>query len=411
MSSHRTGCLFALSCLLVVAPSAAPALSVPEPTPGFRFDDFEDGDLVSGSGLLWMIIADDVLGGHTESSLERVGPGASRSLGALRLSATIRPGFAAPFAGAWAPLDGEGKLVDLSGYRALRFRARGSGATFLAGFRRGRSASDSANFFESFPTTETWSTVEVALSDLTPAPPAAASLVWSPRDVSWVGFTSGAGTTGEIWLEIDDVELIGSDDAPAREATAPGPGFGRMTVAETAPEASRLDWKTLAEETVADGRFASLPDAKRLSYALEGGRLWLRIEVAEPPPARWFGVNVALDIDGDPRNGQAWWGFNKEFHFDRLLSAYLTRCGAGSEYQGVVGITDAQGAQAFDFTRLGSKSVSVAVDREGRSFILSVPLEDVGAEGSFHLIATVGSPFIPNDDIPDRGFATIEPGK
>jgi Complex I intermediate-associated protein 30 (CIA30) len=382
--------------------SAAPAF--PRSEDRFRVDDFEGGALQTSSGLLWMVIADDELGGRTDAHLEPVRPGASGSTVALRLSSTVRPGFAAPFAGAWAPLDREGLVVDLTGYRALRFRARGSGATFLAGFRRGTPAR-SANFVKAFTPTANWSSVEIDFSELSAQPPADPSLVWSPRNVGWIGFTSKAGSSGEVWLEIDDVDLVGKAEAPARESGATGSRVVRTQLSEP-PEGEHLDWKPLAQEESADGRFPSLPDAKNLSYAVKGGRLWIRIDLMEKPPSDWLGVNVAIDGDGDPQDGLAWWGFNKKFHFDRLLTAYLTR--SGSEYQGVVGITDAKGAEAFDLTRLGSETLSLAVDRKSSSLLLSVALRNVDSDGRFHLIATVGSPFIPNDDIPDKGFATVD---
>ncbi len=386
---------------IVLAMNAASGFAQSEDR--YRVSDFESGDFQTKSGLLWMVIADDELGGRSEAHLEPVRPGASGSTAALRLSGTVRPGFAVPFAGAWAPLDREGLVVDLTGYRALRFRARGSGATFLAGFRRGAPAS-SANFVKAFTPTADWSSVEIDFSELSVQPPADPSLVWSPRDVGWIGFTSKAGTSGNLWLEIDDVDLVGKAEAPVREASATGSRVGRTRLSEP-PEGEHLDWKPLAREESADGRFPSLPDAKNLSYAVKGGRLWIRIDLMEKPPSDWLGVNVAIDGDGDPQDGLTWWGFNKEFHFDRLLTAYLTR--SGSEYQGVVGITDAKGAEAFDLTRLGSEALSVAIDRQSSSLLLSVALRNVDSDGRFHLIATVGSPFIPNDDIPDKGFATV----
>jgi hypothetical protein len=407
MTTKRIG--DTLGCLLL----AVGSIAATAPGPGFRLADFEKGDLTNGTGLLFMVIADDELGGQTQARVESIHPGASGSSAALRLTTSIRPGFTSPFGGVWTPLDREGKLVDLTAYRTLRFQARGSGVPFLAGFRRG-GPTDSANFLKAFTPTETWSSFDIDLADLTAAPPAAPSLAWSPHEVSWMGFTSKAGSIGDLWLEIDDVELVGSSGAPPREATAIGSTSSasskvvRTRVIE-APDEARLEWKRLAEEKVRDGRYPSLPDASALSYATKDGRLWFRIDLLDDPPSDWLGVNVAIDGDGDSQNGVAWWGFNKEFHFDRLLSAYLTR--SGSEYQGVVGVTDSEGTKTFDFTRLGSDNVSVAVDRASNALILSVALPDVDDDGSFHVIATVGSPFIPNDDIPDRGFAAIEPEK
>lgn len=107
----------------------------------WRFDDFEDSNLEADPGLNWIVIADDQLGGRTEARIANRSEGAEGSKRSLRFEGVTRGEAPRPFAGVFAPLDGEGLLIDLSAYRGVRFSARGSGSSFRAGFCRGAGAS------------------------------------------------------------------------------------------------------------------------------------------------------------------------------------------------------------------------------------------------------------------------------
>jgi hypothetical protein len=380
-----------LLVLVLVPRSSGPGIEV------WRFDDFEDSNLEAGPGLNWIVIADDQLGGTSEARMANRPEGAAGTKRSLRFEGVTRGDTARPFAGVFAPLDAEGLLIDLSGYRGVRFRARGSGSPFRAGFRRGAAAS-SSNFMAEFTPAGEWRQFEIGFDKLSRIPPASPPLTWSSVDVGWIGFTTGSGGRGAFWLEVDEIELMRIERSGTRVSK----------VHLVAPsEAARLEWKDLAADASGDGRFPGLPDASRLSFAIDrvSGRIWFSIALSQDPPGEWLGVNVAIDSDENGENGLAWWGFNKSFRFDRLLSAYLSR--SGEEYQGVVGIADAAGVSAFDFTNLGS-AVSVAIDREARRILVAAPLETVDPDGRFRLIATVGSAFIANDDVPGEGFASIE---
>src|SRR4029450_5455008 len=102
------------------------------------------------------------------------------------------------------------------------------------------------------------------------------------------------------------------------------------------PTPSRSDlpsceWKELATDAAHDGKQERLPDATSVAACGDPGhsRAWFRITLAGATPARWLGANLALDVDGDPANGMAWWGANKEFHFDRLVSGFGSAPGGG----------------------------------------------------------------------------------
>jgi hypothetical protein len=167
-----------------------------------------------------------------------------------------------------------------------------------------------------------------------------------------------------------------------------------------------LSWHSLAADPKGDGLHPRLPDAKELSYAVDPktNLVWFKVTAYEPLPESWFGINIAIDGDGNPDNGMTWWGTNK-FKFDRLASAYLFS--AEGYWQGVAGVADSEGAGHTLFTNL-SRDVKVARDREQRAILLGVPRSALGTAPTVRVIATVGSMMINNDDAPNEGAVTVK---
>jgi hypothetical protein len=167
-----------------------------------------------------------------------------------------------------------------------------------------------------------------------------------------------------------------------------------------------LTWQTLASDAQGDVLHPRLPDAKELSYALDtkAGLVWFKVSSYEPLPERFFGINVAVDNDGNQDNGLPWWGTNK-IKLDRLASAYLFK-GEGY-WQGTAGVSDGEGAGRFLFSTL-SPDVKVALDRERQAILLGIPRTSLGSVTSVRVIATVGSMMANNDDVPNEGMATVK---
>src|SRR5689334_9868740 len=118
---------------LVITGLAGPAGAA---APSLRIDDFEDLDLEAAPGLSWIAIGDWQSGGASTATLAAVRPSAgNRSRGALRVEAHLRDGARTPFAGVWTALRGDGVPCDLTGYQAVRFRARGTPGRYQAGVR------------------------------------------------------------------------------------------------------------------------------------------------------------------------------------------------------------------------------------------------------------------------------------
>jgi hypothetical protein len=166
-----------------------------------------------------------------------------------------------------------------------------------------------------------------------------------------------------------------------------------------------LAWTSLATDPKGDVLLPRLPDARELSYAIDdkGDRVWFKVSVYDPLPERWFGINVALDIDGTPDNGMAWWGTNK-IKFDHVASVYLSR--TDEDWQGYVGYADADSLSKGDMGNR-SRALEVSIDREQRAIAIGIPRSAIGAATTARIIATVGSMTANNDDVPNEGMITI----
>lgn len=369
-------------------------------TPTLAIDDFDDGDLEATPGLSWVIIADDLMGGASEATLEISSGGADGSEAALELRGTLAPGFPSPFAGAWTAVGADGVPVNLSAYSGIRFWARGTAGDYLVGVRSG-SGARAANFMHPFAVSPEWTRIEVRFGDLVAQQPSPPDTEWSAKSIGWIGISTAPATQGDFSLEIDQIEIVGDDVAPQ---------MPMRKIALASPSSlAGLEWTTLATEETGDGRSPRLPDARALHYAVERSRqtVWFRIDLLEEPNPRWFGLNVAIDSDLDASNGINWWGSNSQFRFDRLLTAYLNR-GAGY-WQGYVGLADDSGVSQGRMDNL-TQEVEVFVDPIERSLFVGVDLSLLDEDGHFRLISTVGSSFLNNDDLPNEGSVEVDLG-
>src|SRR5215510_5985262 len=97
-------------------------------------------------------------------------------------------------------------------------------------------------------------------------------------------------------------------------------------------------WTVLAGDPKGDARDPSLADAAQLAYRYDKQQdfLWFRVTLYGVPDEHGFGVNIAFDTGDDKTLKANWWGANKTFKFDRLLTAWVKRDGDG--YQGTIGI-------------------------------------------------------------------------
>jgi complex I intermediate-associated protein 30 (CIA30) len=373
----------------------------------WKIDDFEDGDLRAPHGLFWLLIADDLAGGASEARLEIAPGGTAGSKHALRLTGRLRGGAGWPFAGAWVDLDGSGRSVDLRAFQGIRLRVKGP-ARLQIGLRTAMT-----NFMAEIEAGSAWKTVEVPFDSLQPQGKVPEGTRWSPEAVQVFGVTTPQLPRGEeradgkVDFEIDDVTLYGPGPEGAKPVAAGSEG--RISNVPFTPLASipSSGWVELAVDPAGDGKKPSLPDATRLEAIPESpdGILWVRVTLREPPHDRWMGMNLALDLDGDPTDGTAWWGANGAFKFDQLVTVWCFHAGKGCE--GYIGVSDAGQIASGNYAAAGG-NLKVAIDRERRAFVVGVPRSSLRlGKGDIRLVAAVGSALLYNDDVPGQGAAIL----
>jgi hypothetical protein len=123
-----------LGCLPAGVTAQPPATQPSQPSPAsakpngsLLIADFAGGKLETISGLAWVVVADEHLGGTSTVLLTLKRPGAQGASAAMKIAFSLGEGFPYPFAGAWALPGSEGLPADLTAYRGLRFYARSPG--------------------------------------------------------------------------------------------------------------------------------------------------------------------------------------------------------------------------------------------------------------------------------------------
>ncbi|MBL8113109.1 MAG: hypothetical protein JNK60_09510, partial [Acidobacteria bacterium] len=220
-------------------------------------------------------------------------------------------------------------------------------------------------------------------------------------ETRWLGLQTAIGTSGAFAFEIDDVALVG-----ARAPGAPHGGATQSRVKRTPASAvAGARWEPLGTDPAGDGTKALLPDAVSLGSWTSGSTVWFRVGLAAPM-GEDFGVNLVLDLDGDPANGEPWWGKNTAFRFDLLVSAWAF-ASSSSTLDGAIGIAragDAVKGSVIDES-LGAPRIVAAPG--GKEIYIGVPSALLGAAAPIRVVAAVGSTFLHNDDLPDSGAAQL----
>jgi pimeloyl-ACP methyl ester carboxylesterase len=158
-----------------------------------------------------------------------------------------------------------------------------------------------------------------------------------------------------------------------------------------------------------DGRDPSLADAAQLAYRYDQTQdmLWFRIALYGRLNAQSFGVTLAFATGGDEIPKMNWWGANKSFKFDRLVSANVTRGDKG--YEGTIGVADIAGVNAQQLTNIRKNNLQIEV--AGDSIVIGVKRTDITGNLKMNLVAAVGSKEQWNDDIPSAGSAPLDLSK
>ena len=165
-------------------------------------------------------------------------------------------------------------------------------------------------------------------------------------------------------------------------------------------------YTVLAFDGKGDGRDPSLADAAQLAYRYDKQQdfLWFRIALYGSKNEQAFGANIVIDTGSDDATKMNWWGGNKNFKFDRLVTAWVTRGDKG--YEGTIGVGDVAGVNLKQLNNLRQNNLQIRV--EGDSIVIGVKRTDITDKLKMNLIAAVGSNQQWNDDIPNSGYATLD---
>ena len=165
-------------------------------------------------------------------------------------------------------------------------------------------------------------------------------------------------------------------------------------------------WTVVAIDPKGDGRDLSSADAAQVSYRYDKQQdfLWFRVSLWGTANEDAFGVNIAVDTGADETTKMNWWGANKDFKFDKLVTAWVARSNNG--YQGTIGIADAAGATAKNFTNLRQNDLQIHA--EGDSIVIGVKRTDLTDKMKINFIVAVGSNQQWNDDIPNTRSVTLD---
>ena len=181
-----------------------------------------------------------------------------------------------------------------------------------------------------------------------------------------------------------------------------------LTVTTPAPAAAQV-YTVLTFDVKGDGRDPALADAAQLAYRYDKQQdlLWFRIALYGVPNENAFGVNIVIDSGGDDATKMNWWGGNKTFKFDKLVTAWVARGNNG--YQGTIGVGDVAGVNAKQLNNLHQNNLQMRI--EGDSILIGVKRTDITDKMKMNVIAAVGSNEQWNDDLPNAGSAAIDLSK
>jgi tetratricopeptide (TPR) repeat protein len=188
-------------------------------------------------------------------------------------------------------------------------------------------------------------------------------------------------------------------------------GMLPMTEEMTVPAVRNLDrmaWKQLTTDPANDGRNPNWAEAKALSFYYDAptDTLWFKFDLERLPNPNAFGINLVVDTDQNQQTGANWWGNNKTFKYDRLVTVWVIKTGP-NRYRGSVGIGNTHGIQLGSYTNLFHHNLAFGADAERKIFLLGFKSAELDSDGRFDLMGEVGSNVGWNDDIPDSGFVTL----
>ncbi|HEV7238916.1 MAG TPA: hypothetical protein VGQ36_06710 [Thermoanaerobaculia bacterium] len=229
------------------------------------------------------------------------------------------------------------------------------------------------------------------------------SKLWLPVVWSWYGvMLLGEAEMEQARTAFESALAARPDYEYVKSAMLP---MTDLVEAGTLPKFSRTGWKPVVSDEEGDGKSKSMPDLRNVAWRADGDRVWFLFSLAAAPDPSRIGMNLAMDLDGDPDNGPNWWAGNRGFRYDRLVTVWVAR-GKDGKYRGSVGVADAADIVAERFTTSPAGTVSFAVDAENEALLVGVKRSALVDQ--MRVVATVGSNTDWNDVAPGEGSALLD---
>lgn len=181
-----------------------------------------------------------------------------------------------------------------------------------------------------------------------------------------------------------------------------------FTLSIVVTTASFAQWTTLATDATGDGSKggSTYLDGTKLEYMYDNmsDSIWFRVTVASALSTD-YGINILLNVNG-AGSTMKWFGTNAAFGYNRVVTAWIS----SSSSMSVVGISDATGFNAGNYTSLGSNNIDVSMDMSAKTYTLGMKRTDIFNDTVLNaeVIAGVGSNQFWDDDVPNSGSGMVQ---
>lgn len=185
--------------------------------------------------------------------------------------------------------------------------------------------------------------------------------------------------------------------------------YSSFEMSSITPKIKGFAWVQLLEDKAGDGKNKVSADGKSFSYFYEKetDMLWFRLETYNPINPNTPAVSVSIDIDANQNTGINWYGSNRKFTFEKMLSVGPIEK-QGDKFIGYNGITNEQGVRERNWINENKNVIALYLDAESNAYILGVKRSEINPNlKKINVIGSVGANALWNDDV-GESFATID---
>ncbi|MBO6514955.1 MAG: T9SS type A sorting domain-containing protein [Bacteroidia bacterium] len=167
-------------------------------------------------------------------------------------------------------------------------------------------------------------------------------------------------------------------------------------------------WTEVVTDRPDDGNNTALLDGSKLEFYHDedADSLWFRFttrEITSTQEAE-LGINLMVNIPGGGTTFD-FWGSQNQDAYHKLVTAWVTGS-APSNYTGTIGVANASGVSANNFTNLSSDNLTIVVDPDEKTIVIGMKREDLitdsemsGSSTTMKIAGAVGSNMSWNDDL------------